>query len=108
MATPSWYIREGDTRPPLRAQIKIGSVPLDLTDATVVWKMRKVPGSVTIEGDVTILDAEKGQIEYVPEAGVTDEAGTYRGVFVVTFTDNTVATVPTNGYIAVHINTTEV
>lgn len=95
----TWTIRQGDTRPTLRATLSTSAGPLDLTNAaSVTWSMHKVSGAaVVVSGTCTIVDRAAGIIDFAPHSGQTDVPGDYAGTFQIVFQDAGVMTVPTSG-----------
>ena len=71
--------------------------------ATVMFRMMDDLGAVAVDGAATVLDGD-GILGYAWEDGETDEVGTYRGEFVVTFGDGLEDTYPSSGFIIVRIN----
>jgi len=97
---PTFYIKKGDTAPPLRAFLRQrDGTPISLTTATVVFHMDN--GKVA-DGPVTILDADLGKVEYPWQAASTNTAGTFNGEFEITDGGKD-QTVPSNGYIIIKI-----
>lgn len=96
----SFYIKQGDTAPALRATLKDpDGTAVDLTGATVKFSMRTASGTVLVnKQSVTLVTANAGIVEYAWQAGDTDTAGTHLGEFEVTHTDATVETFPNDSY----------
>ncbi len=97
---PTFYIKKGDTAPPLRVFLRQrdGS-PITLDTAVVKFHMNN--GKVA-SGTVTILDADLGKVEYSWQAADTDTAGSFSGEFEITDGGKD-QTVPSNGYITIKI-----
>jgi hypothetical protein len=77
---------------------KTASQGIDLTDASVKFEMynscqRSQPQLATL-GQVVIVDAPTGVVEYHWHPSDTSIQGCYYGRFVVTFADNTIAKWP--------------
>lgn len=97
-----YTIKEGDTRPTLRAALyDPNGVAVNLAGATVRFAMGVQPGSPLVAAPATIVDAANGIVEYAWVAGNTDTAGTFYGEFQVTFGDLTVESFPNDGYIQI-------
>ena len=90
---------QGDTGPDLVAIIHEDTTdkePIDLTDASVAFQMRKPDDKrYTVNAVVEIEDAEAGRVRY--EWGPNDLAvtGLYDGQFEVTFSDGKIQTTKT-------------
>jgi Rib/alpha/Esp surface antigen-like repeat protein len=101
----SFYIKQNDTVPSLRAALENGSgTAVDLTGATCQFHMRPL-GSTTITVDAVaqIVNEATGIVQYNWIAADTDTIGSYQAEFEVTYPDGTIETFPNNGYIRVEI-----
>ena len=101
----TFYIKQNDTVPSLRATLKNGSGDaVDLIDATVNFHMRTL-GGTTVKTDAasTVVNASAGIVQYNWIADDTDTIGSYQAEFEVTYSDGTIETFPNNGYIRVEI-----
>ena len=101
----SFYIKQNDTVPSLRAALKNGSGDaVDITGATCQFHMRVLgQTSVTVDASAQIIDEETGIVQYNWVADDTDTIGSYQAEFEVTYPDGTIETFPNNGYIRVEI-----
>lgn len=94
-----FYIKTGDTAPSIEATLKIDDVPVDLTTATGVrFKMGD-----SLDEAAVIVDAAAGKVRYDWTSGQTSTAGTYDAEFEITWTGGGVQTVPSKGYMRIHI-----
>ena len=71
--------------------------------ASVQFRMMDPSGTVVVNSAGVVLD-DDGILGYAWGAGETDTVGSYRGEFVVTFTDGLEDTYPSFGFIPVRIN----
>lgn len=101
----SFYIKQNDTVPSLRAALKNGSGDaVDITGATCQFHMRTLgQTTVTVDASAQIIDEETGIVQYNWVADDTDTIGSYQAEFEVTYPDGTIETFPNNGYIRVEI-----
>ena len=106
MATPTFYIKQNDTRPELDVFLRDDKDrSINVTGATVKFSMRNASdNSVKINlGSVTTVSSTSGRIKYSFSAADTDTAGNFDGEFQVTFVGGQVETFPNDGYIKVII-----
>ncbi len=95
-----FYIKKGDTAPPLRVFLRQkDGTAIGLGTATVVFHMGD--GKVA-SGSVTKLDASAGKVEYAWQAADTDTAGEFKSEFEITDGGKD-QTVPSNGYILIRV-----
>lgn len=82
-----FYIKEGDTSPPLRAQLREDDgTPVDCTGALVRFRMTAVGGDTLItDARATITSPTDGHIRYDWQSDDTDETAYYNGVVVVDY-----------------------
>jgi len=102
----TFYVKQNDTAPSLRATLKDGSnTVIDLTGASVRFHMRTVGGtSAKVDAAATVISpATSGIVQYNWVAADTDTIGSYQGEFEVTYSDSAIETFPNNGYIRVEI-----
>lgn len=101
----SFILKQGDTSPSLSASLTNASgTALDLRGATVRLFAADASGQLALNKLMTITDAIGGVCRYDWVEGDTDVAGTYRVEFKVTYTDETVETVPNSGFVTLVIN----
>lgn len=94
-------MKAGDTAPAVRATLlDADNEPVNLTGATVRFIMatKATPRVVAVD-DAAELGDGPGKVVYQWVEGDTDTAGAYDVEFEVTFTDSTVQTFPTEGYL---------
>lgn len=97
-------IKQGDTYPPLRAYLQmVTGKPIRLADATVRLIVKDANNVNRIDRSVSIVDEEKGYIEYRWRITDTNVPGIYKGEFEVTQQDGSIVTVPNDGYFTVNI-----
>ncbi len=95
-----FYIKKGDTAPPLRVFLRQkDGTPIPLGTATVKFHMGN--GKVA-SGSVDVIDVSTAKVEYVWQTADTDTAGSFNGEFEITDGGKD-QTVPSNGYILIRI-----
>lgn len=102
MAVQYFYIKQGDTYPPIRCILRDAEdniVPL--TGATVQFHMSKIVGRsirVKVDQPAVIVDDVGGEVYYGNPwaAADTNTAGDYQAEWEVTFADSSVETFPNN------------
>ena len=100
----TFYIKQNDTQPALRAQLKDGDdVPIVLTGSTVRFHMRTLTGTVVVDAAATIITPANGIVQYNWQAADTATVGSYQAEFEVTYQDTTIETFPNSGYIRIQI-----
>ena len=102
----SFYIKKGDRLPALEVQL-IGSdrLPIDVTTATVTFKMRAKNGT-TLKVNASCTKPNGGAdgiVRYSWGANDTDTAGTFDGEFACSFSGS-VQTVLANSYVTIIID----
>ena len=106
MATPTFYIKQNDTRPELDVFLRDDKDrTINVTGATVKFNMRNASDN-TIKvnaGSVTTVTSTGGRVKYSFSSADTDTAGNFDGEFQVTFVGGQVETFPNDGYIKVII-----
>lgn len=97
-------LKQGDTLPALRLTLKNAEgVPLSLVGASVVFRMRGLNSTaLLIQEAPTVINAAGGVIEYAWKAGQTNTVGVFYVEVELTYIDGR-QTVPTNGFIELHI-----
>jgi hypothetical protein len=108
--TQSLILKQGDQKPEVEVQLlqqsaNGGTEPVDLSGASVkFYVVDPDTNELLIKGEnVTIVDAENGEIRYQWTSGDVDEYGFWKGEFVATFSDGDL-TFPNTGFIDVIIN----
>lgn len=101
----TFYIKQNDTVPSIRATLKNGSGnAVDLASTTIRFHMRALGGtSAKVDAAASIINANTGIVQYDWDAADTDTVGSYQAEFEVTYSDSTVETFPNNGYILIKI-----
>lgn len=94
MAT--YEVRNADTQVPLASTLtdRTGA-PVDLTGATVSFRLVDWMGTSVLNAAATIVTPSAGKVSYTLQAADTARATTYRGKWVVTFSGGGVQTFPT-------------
>lgn len=98
--TQTFYIKKGDTEPPIRARLTdTEDRAIDLSGSSVTLRLIEPRGGETFfEKDVEITSEANGIVTYRWDDGDTDVAGRKRGEFTVTYSDGGVETFPNVGY----------
>ena len=100
----TFWIKQNDTQPALRAQLKDGDdLPIVLTGSSVRFHMRTLAGTTVVDAAATIITAANGIVQYNWQAADTAAIGSYQAEFEVTYSDTTIETFPNSGYIRVEI-----
>lgn len=100
----SFVIKQNDTKPALEAQlINSDGHPINLDMCGVMFHMKDIYGRKEINKPAIITDAENGKVKYEWEQGDTDITGIMQCEFQITFTDNSILTVPNDGYFLIRI-----
>jgi hypothetical protein len=95
-------IKRNDTRDAIKATLSNESGPVDLTGATVRFLMSK-GSTVKVDRQAEIQDALNGIVWMVFDQGDTDETGTFKAEFEVTFSDARIETFPNDSFILINI-----
>lgn len=101
----SFYLKQGDRLPRLRATLKNGgNAAIDLTGATVQFRMRLKGGTdLAVDAPATVTGATVGEVEYAWADGDTDDVGQFDCEFIVTFPGDLVQTIPPQDFFDVEI-----
>lgn len=94
MARSYHYLKVGDTSRKFQDTLTLGGSPVDLTGATVRFRMKSFNGVKSVDQAATIVSAAAGTVEYQPVAGDVDTVAGYKVEWAVTFPDSSVLTVP--------------
>jgi predicted ArsR family transcriptional regulator len=102
----TFYIKQNDTAPAIRATLKSGSgTPIDLTNATVRFHMKDLENTVIVDAEAeVILPVSSGVVQYVWQTGDTDTVGAFKAEFEVTYSNSQIETFPNDSNIAVSIS----
>ena len=106
MATPTFNIKQNDTRPELDVFLRDDKDrTINVTGATVKFNMRNASDNIVKvnAGSVTTVSSTSGRVKYSFSTADTDTAGNFDGEFQVTFVGGQVETFPNDGYIKVII-----
>lgn len=96
----TFEIHRGDTAPAFRQRLRddMGDVVSLSSAQEVEFHMRSIDYDITLSddttGNVSIVDAASGEVEYSWQTGDTSTIGTYKAEFVVTFSDGSIRTFP--------------
>lgn len=106
----TFTIKRGDTSPPIKFQlIAPDGAGKDIRGFNdVQFFMREaedidVVVSDNVAGEVDVVDAEQGIVQYLWQDGDTDSAGEYEAEWEVEYGDGSLETFPNNDYIDVEI-----
>lgn len=99
-----FYIKQNDTLPALEAQLlDADGTPINLDMCGVKFHMKEAYGRKEIDRPATIADIEQGRVRVDWQTGDTDTTGLFRCEFEIIFTDDTILTVPNDGYFLIRI-----
>ncbi len=99
-----FYIKQNDSSPIIRAKLRgAGNALLNLSAATVNFRMQKSSGENVIQGEAEIFDPSEGTVQYTWQSGDTSVSGVYLAEFEVTYADGKVESFPNVGYMQVNI-----
>lgn len=99
-------IKQNDTSPGIEAILKDSdNNPINLTGASLRFIMAKYNSTeLKVDASATIVTAAEGLIKYDWIIGDTDESGTFKAEFEVTYNDGTIETFPNDGYLTIEID----
>ena len=104
MASNRFIIKRNDTAPALAATCQdADGNAIDITGASVRFHMIDKNDVTVVDAAATIVSASAGTIKYAWQAADTDESGSFRGEFEVTYSDSTIETFPNSNYIQIQI-----
>lgn len=99
-----FLIKRGDTLPELERTLTDASGAVDLSGASVVFRMAsRESGATVVDRSATVVSASAGTVKYAWQTGDTATAGTYSAEFRVTFGDGRILTFPNVGTISIEI-----
>jgi hypothetical protein len=99
-----FYIKQNDSSPIIRANLRgAGNTALNLSAATVSFRMQKSSGDNVVQGSAEIFDPSEGTVQYIWAPGDTSVSGIYLAEFEVAYADGKVESFPNVGYIQVNI-----
>ncbi len=100
----TFTIKQNDTAPALEAQLLDSEGnPINLDMCGVRFHMQNRYTKKTLIKPATIVDAEKGLVRVDWQEGDTDTVSSYKCEFQITFTDDTILTIPNDGYFLINI-----
>jgi hypothetical protein len=105
----TFTIKQGDTAPALRATLKRGDgAVVDLTAAEKVQflledESENVLVDDDLSGNVSLVNAPQGVVQYSWKDGETDSTGQKNGEFIVVFESGKKETFPNRNYIYITI-----
>jgi uncharacterized protein YfaS (alpha-2-macroglobulin family) len=98
----AFTIRQNDTSPSLQATLKdFEGTPIPISGATVQFHMKSIDGTLKVDQQMTITDADNGVVQYDWQSGDTDTQGSYYVEFEVTYSDGSIETFPNKGNLSV-------
>lgn len=104
MPARHFWIKQNNTLPVLDAQLSDRDGNVDITGASVIFRMRNATtGVLEIAAAMDIIDALEGRVRYVWQPGDTGSAALYEAEILVLFLNGDVQCFPNNGYIRVEI-----
>lgn len=100
-----WVMKQNDTWPPMPAQLRDASGPIDLTTADSVTLHLKDQGAGTTTGGgpCTIADAAVGRVTYTFTTTDTDTVTMFNAEFEIDWGSSQITTFPNEGYFTVQI-----
>lgn len=105
----AFRITQGDTSPAILSSLTDDGEPVDLSSAdTVRFIMEDKYEQIVVDadnntGNVSIVDAAAGEVEYGFSAADTETVGTYKAEWEVTYDTGAVETFPTGGKITIEV-----
>jgi hypothetical protein len=100
----AFTIKQNDTSPSLQATLKDASDnPIGLVGATVMFHLKSLDGTIKVDAEMTVTDADNGVVQYDWQSGDTDTVGSYYAEFEVTYSDGTIETFPNNSNLSISI-----
>ena len=96
------YVKQNDTKPDIQATINDDSgTAVDVSGASIKFFMNDLTGTNKVDGTGAIVTAESGIVKYVWQTGDLDTVGIYNAEFQITFSDSSILTAPSSGYITI-------
>lgn len=103
MLLDKFSIGQNQTGPDLERQLLLDGAALDLTGATVTFRMSTTDYTTIVDAAATIVTAANGTVKYEWQASDTATPGTFRGQFHVTLQSGQVLFSPTGGDFLIEI-----
>ena len=98
----AFTIRQNDTSPSLQATLKdFEGTSISISGATAQFHMKSIDGTLKVDQQMTITDADNGVVQYDWQSGDTDTPGSYYVEFEVTYSDGSIETFPNKGNLSV-------
>ena len=99
-----FFIKRNDLSPTIRVSLKdANGAYVNLNNATVLFKMQPLLGGSIISSSADIFDTSEATVEYIWQVGDTEDSGSYRAEFEVTYSDGKVESFPNSSFIRVEI-----
>lgn len=96
------YVKQNDTKPDIQATVlDDNDTAIDVSGATIEFQMSSIDGTNKISSAGSIVTAASGIIKYVWSADDLDTVGTFNASFQITFSDSTILTIPSKGYMKI-------
>jgi len=105
MSEQRFVIKRNDTSPSIQRTLRDSAGDaIDLTGATVRFKMSTIRGVSKVDAVASIEDAANGLVQYDWQAADTDTAGLFYCEWEATYADSNVETFPNEGFNTVKID----
>ena len=96
------YVKQNDTKPDIQVTINDDQgTAVDVSGASIKFFMNDSTGTNKVDGTGAIVTAASGIIKYVWQTNDLDTVGVYDAEFQITFSDSSILTAPSSGYITV-------
>ena len=96
------YLKQNDTKPDLQITVNDDQdAAIDVSNTTIAFHMNDSTGTSKVDSAGTIVTAASGIIKYIWATGDLDTIGTYNAEFQITFSDSSILTVPSKGYLTI-------
>ncbi len=100
---PNYTIKRNDTRPAINVVLSDAAGAINLTGAKAVHIYLRSDTKLIKTGAMEVTDAAAGKAKYVWQAGDLAVEGTYKMEFEVTWEDDSVQTIPNDGYLSLEV-----
>lgn len=96
------YVKQNDTKPDLQVTVNDDNGDaIDVSGATIAFHMNDSINTSKVDSAGSIVTAASGIIKYVWQTGDLDTVGIYNAEFQITFSDSSILTTPSNGYLII-------
>lgn len=96
------YVKQNDTKPDIQVTINDDQgTAVDVSGATIKFFMNDSTGTNKVDGTGSIVVAADGTVKYEWGSTDLDTVGVYDAEFQITFSDGSILTAPSSGYITV-------